>query len=99
MQMQPNDEAVFELKQTAPADEDTHKSVSLDDDDPDFKKPSFLAGLSGMFSRKKPDDDPDMDLSPVSETSADLDDDFPKPSFLQKLFGGIGKKTDDDDDF
>lgn len=95
--MESNDEAVFEVKKKPPDDNNTQKSFSLDDDELFFEKPSLFERLTSIFSRKRPIDDLDLDISPDSEEQDDFDD-FPKPSFLQTLFGRFGKKSIDEDD-
>lgn len=96
MQMQSNDEAVFESKQTAPDGKDKQKRVTFDDDDPDFEKPSLLKGITRMFALKKPDGDLDTDFSPVNETLTDFDDAEPKKLILENIANTLKRRPPDD---
>lgn len=95
--MQSNDEAVFEIKRIPPADTNTQKGVAFDDDDLEFEKPSLFASLSRIFSRKKFDDDLDMDFSPLDEESTDFDDVEPKKSFVESVVSTFKKRSPDDE--
>jgi len=102
--MESNDDAVFEVKETAkPGTDSEKKTIALDDDDLDLEKPSLLKSISGIFSRKKIDDDIDIndtiedDLPTDNDDTDDLELPEPSQSVLQKVEKKVDKAEAEDE--
>jgi len=91
-----NDEIVFKIKLTAPAEKSTQKTDGLEHGDPVLEKLSLRKSITRLFDPEKLNDDPDTDS--LHEKTTDFDGLEPKKSFLGNIVSVFKKRPNTDEE-